>query len=89
MFRYYFLLELDRRLVDYLPYFQTKNKALSDKITVRQLLSHTTGFPHEIGIANLVTPNKNELPNFKEWQENRDYLWAFLFRTNFIYYSLF
>ncbi|OZM56895.1 hypothetical protein CIB95_08990 [Lottiidibacillus patelloidae] len=63
------LIELDRPLVDYLPYFQTTDKALSDKITVRQLLSHTAGFPHEIGIANLVTPNKNELPNFKEWQE--------------------
>ncbi|WP_053367859.1 serine hydrolase domain-containing protein [Bacillus sp. FJAT-27245] len=55
------LIDLDDRLVDYLPYFQTKDNKLSDKITIRQVLSHTAGFPSDLGIANLIAPHLREI----------------------------
>jgi CubicO group peptidase (beta-lactamase class C family) len=40
---------LDAPVVAYLPYFRTKNKAVSDTITVGQLLSHTSGLSTAAG----------------------------------------
>ncbi|MGZ9585166.1 serine hydrolase domain-containing protein [Paenibacillus marinisediminis] len=58
------LVSLDAPLVDYLPYFQTTDKSISDQITVKQLLSHTTGLPGDLAIGNLITPNRQEFTAF-------------------------
>ncbi|GED13527.1 serine hydrolase domain-containing protein [Aneurinibacillus migulanus] len=42
---------LDDPVVKYLPYFQTKNKEISDRITIKHLLTHTGGLPQAIGIT--------------------------------------
>lgn len=54
-------IQLDTPIIKYLPYFRTKDKNLSDQITVKHVLSHTTGFPADLGIANLVAPNVKEI----------------------------
>ena len=55
------LISLDHAVVKYLPYFKTKNKQQSDTITIRHLLSHTAGFPSNLGIANMIAPNIKEI----------------------------
>jgi CubicO group peptidase (beta-lactamase class C family) len=55
------LIGLDDAVVTYLPYFRTKNKEHSDAITIRHVLSHTAGFPSEVGIANMIAPNVREI----------------------------
>lgn len=69
------LIYLETPVVDYLPYFRTKDKKMSDRITVRQLLSHTAGFPPDLGIANLIAPNVREIYSDypTEYQEALDY----------------
>ncbi|MGR3763024.1 serine hydrolase domain-containing protein [Rossellomorea sp. NS-SX7] len=69
------LLSLDDAVVHYLPYFRTKNKQESDMITIRQLLSHTAGFPSDVGIANMTAPNVREIfsDTPTEFQEALDY----------------
>lgn len=62
------LIELVDPIAKYLPYFQTSNKVASDSITVKQLLSHTAGFPNNVDIANLICPNRREFKD-NEWQE--------------------
>ncbi|MBM7694410.1 CubicO group peptidase (beta-lactamase class C family) [Peribacillus deserti] len=68
-------LNLDAPLSRYLDYFTTANKEQSDQITIRQILSHTAGFPHDLGIANMIAPNVKEIfsdtPN--EFQEALEY----------------
>ena len=66
-----FLIQLDKPIVHYLPYFRTKEKDSSDHITVKQVLSHTSGFPADLGIANLVAPNVREIYSDTptEWSE--------------------
>ncbi|MCA1060171.1 beta-lactamase family protein [Rossellomorea aquimaris] len=55
------LVSLDDPVVQYLPYFRTKDKQQSDRITIRHLLSHTAGFPSELGIANMTAPNVRDI----------------------------
>ena len=55
------LLTLDDPVVQYLPYFRTKDKQKSDTITIRDVLSHTAGFPPDLGIANMIAPNVREI----------------------------
>ncbi|MGM0751723.1 MAG: serine hydrolase domain-containing protein [Bacillota bacterium] len=55
------LIALDDPVVTHLPYFRTKNKEESDNITIKHLLSHTAGFPSEVGIANMIAPNVREI----------------------------
>ncbi|MCI1696021.1 serine hydrolase domain-containing protein [Aneurinibacillus aneurinilyticus] len=50
-------IQLDAPVVKYVPYFQTKNKEISDEITIKHLLTHTTGFPQNIGITHMIAPN--------------------------------
>ena len=63
------LLDLKAPLVTYLPYFRTADKQASDRITVEQLLSHTAGFPGEIGIGNLMCTNVREFSVFESVKE--------------------
>lgn len=69
------LLSLNDAVVHYLPYFRTKNKEQSDRITIRHLLSHTAGFPADLGIANMTAPNVKEIfsDTPTEFQEALDY----------------
>jgi CubicO group peptidase (beta-lactamase class C family) len=69
------LLSLSDEVVHYLPYFRTKNKEQSDRITIRHLLSHTAGFPADLGIANMTAPNVKEIfsDTPTEFQEALDY----------------
>ncbi|MCM3749267.1 beta-lactamase family protein [Paenibacillus pasadenensis] len=64
------LLELDKPLVQYLPYFKTTDQFMSNSITVKQLLSHTAGFPGDVWIGNLVSPNASEFNEFKSLKEH-------------------
>lgn len=69
------LISLDDNIVKHLPYFRTKNKQQSDTITIRHLLSHTAGFPSNLGIANMIAPNVREFfsETPTEFQEALDY----------------
>ncbi len=69
------LISLDDTVVQYLPYFRTKNKQQSDTITIRHVLSHTAGFPSDLGIANMIAPNVKEIfsDTPTEFQEALDY----------------
>ncbi|HYQ56053.1 MAG TPA: serine hydrolase domain-containing protein [Draconibacterium sp.] len=41
------VVKLDDRIIDYLPYFKLKNEEYTNQLTVRHLLSHTSGLvPH-------------------------------------------
>lgn len=63
------LLELDKPVVNYLPYFQTTDEEVSNLITVRQLLSHTAGFAGDLGIGDLVSPIASDLRDFDRLKE--------------------
>ena len=69
------MISLDDPVVDYLPYFRTKDKQQSDTITIRHVLSHTAGFPSDLGIANMTAPNIREIfsDTPTEYQEALDY----------------
>jgi CubicO group peptidase (beta-lactamase class C family) len=69
------LISLDHTVVNYLPYFRTKNKEHSDTITIRHLLSHTAGFPSNLGIANMIASNVKEIfsDTPTEFQEALDF----------------
>ncbi|NNL02352.1 MAG: serine hydrolase [Eudoraea sp.] len=44
------LIDLDRPVNDYLPWFKFKNSQQSEWVTVKNLLNHTSGIPREFGI---------------------------------------
>jgi CubicO group peptidase (beta-lactamase class C family) len=48
--------KLDEPVVRYLPTFATADRAYSDRITVRELLSHTSGIPTVAGVDPLSGP---------------------------------
>ncbi|QHJ70011.1 serine hydrolase domain-containing protein [Planococcus halotolerans] len=54
-------ISLDEPIVEHLPYFCTMDKEQSDLITIRHILSHTSGFPSDLGIANMIAPNVKEI----------------------------
>ncbi|WP_075981596.1 serine hydrolase domain-containing protein [Bacillus massilinigeriensis] len=59
------LIQIEDPVVKYLPYFKLANKEVSDSITVKQLLSHTSGlgmYP----IANMACTNRKEFPIFEK-----------------------
>lgn len=66
---------LDDPVVQFLPYFRTKEKQQSDAITIRHVLSHTAGFPADLGIANMTAPNVKKIfsDTPTEFQEALDY----------------
>ena len=43
------LLNINEPVVKYLPWFEYKNKEVSNKVTIKNLLNHTSGLPTEIG----------------------------------------
>jgi CubicO group peptidase (beta-lactamase class C family) len=49
-------LDLDEPVVTYLPWFQTRYESLSDKITIRHLLNHTSGIPVETSYRLWTNP---------------------------------
>ncbi|MCA1053993.1 beta-lactamase family protein [Rossellomorea aquimaris] len=69
------LVSLDDPVVNHLPYFRTQVKHQSDSITIRHVLSHTAGFPSDLGIANMIAPNVSEIfsDTPTEFQEALDY----------------
>lgn len=69
------LVSLDDTVITYLPYFRTKDKQQSDTITIRHVLSHTAGFPSDLGIANMTAPNVREIfsDTPTEFQEALDF----------------
>lgn len=42
-------LDIHDRVIKYLPWFKFKNKVISDRITIEDLLRHTSGIPTELG----------------------------------------
>ncbi|WP_318617596.1 serine hydrolase domain-containing protein [Sporosarcina sp. YIM B06819] len=69
------LLSLDDPVSRYLPYFQVHDETLTHQITIRQLLSHTAGFPGDFWIASLKDPNL--IPLMKEVPEYQSILQQF------------
>ncbi|MBH9964897.1 serine hydrolase domain-containing protein [[Bacillus] enclensis] len=69
------MVSLDDPVVQHLPYFRTKDKLQSDVITIRHVLSHTAGFPSDLGIGNMTAPNVREIfsDTPTEFQEALDY----------------
>ncbi|XXM73124.1 serine hydrolase domain-containing protein [Lysinibacillus sphaericus] len=69
------MVSLDDPVVQHLPYFRTKDKLQSDMITIRHVLSHTAGFPSDLGIGNMTAPNVREIfsDTPTEFQEALDY----------------
>lgn len=51
-------IQLDQPVQDYIPWFQTADKKVSGKITLRQLLNQTSGFSKYIG--NLLNAGNND-----------------------------
>ncbi|MEK4302478.1 serine hydrolase domain-containing protein [Oceanobacillus sp. FSL K6-0251] len=51
------LLALDDPISLHLPYFHTHDDAVTEQITIKQLLSHTAGFPGDFWIASLQDRN--------------------------------
>ena len=44
------LIDLNKPVIDYLPWFKYKNSEQSDKVLVKSLLNHTSGIPRKYGI---------------------------------------
>lgn len=53
------LLNINEPVVKYLPWFEYKNKEVSNKVTIKNLLNHTSGQPTEIG-RSFMDQNENE-----------------------------
>jgi CubicO group peptidase (beta-lactamase class C family) len=53
------LLDLDAPITQYLPWFKTANKNLSDEITLRHCLSNTSGIPPFFESVPHLDPNKS------------------------------
>lgn len=51
------LLNINDPVVKHLPWFEYKNKGVSNKVTIKNLLNHTSGLPTEIG---RIFPDENE-----------------------------
>jgi CubicO group peptidase (beta-lactamase class C family) len=64
------LLELDKPVVDYLPGFTFLDQEIGDKVTLRQILSHTSGLPSARRVWG--QPNQESLKHFI-WEELSTY----------------
>lgn len=51
------MLNIDEKVIYYLPWFRYDDKEYSDLITIRDLLNHTSGIPRSIGLGE---PGTNE-----------------------------
>lgn len=60
-------ISLDDPVVDYIPWFQTSNKAFSDQITIRMCLSNTSGIP----------PQFNSQPTLDDQDGLKDFIASF------------
>jgi len=67
-------IDIDKAVIDYIPWFQSKNKTNSDRILIKHLLTHKSGFSRIVGNRNMENEDhsidavKNsiaELPNFE------------------------
>lgn len=56
-------IKLDDFVIKHLTWFQTKNKFISDKITVRHLLNQTSGLPKKAGFFTPQSQNQAEIEN--------------------------
>ena len=72
------LLDIDRPVVSYLPSFRSNNKELSDKILVRHLLNHRSGFSTIDGNQNTLSQDvsnqalRNAIENLAELELSHD-----------------
>ncbi|MEL6959896.1 MAG: serine hydrolase domain-containing protein, partial [Pseudomonadota bacterium] len=54
------LIDLEAPVITYLPAFQSASKAMSDTITVRQLMEHTSGFSTYDGNRNQTNSRRTD-----------------------------
>jgi len=54
------LLSINDPVIKYLSWFKYKNKEVSDKVTIKNLLNHTSGQPAEIGLAFIPDRDMSE-----------------------------
>ncbi|WP_196140235.1 serine hydrolase [Aliikangiella sp. G2MR2-5] len=51
--------DIDKPVIDYIPWFQTQNKSMSDKIVLRHLLTHRSGFSSREGNLTLLNQDNS------------------------------
>lgn len=54
-------ISINKPVVDYLPWFSTKDNQLSDEITIRHLLSHTSGLPGRLNVHAIEKRDRQEI----------------------------
>lgn len=62
------LVELDVPIKQYLPWFATKDASLSDRITVRDLLHHTSGLPGRLNAHDVKGSDMNLVSSQLEYK---------------------
>jgi CubicO group peptidase (beta-lactamase class C family) len=72
-------LELDKPVKTYLEWFELTDKSLSNKITVRHLLQHTSGLPKNAGFFTPTSTVQNEIE-----QAYQEYLLGLEINADFI-----
>jgi len=67
-------INIDAPVIDYIPWFKANNKSQSDKILIRHLLNHRSGFSNLDGNRNLLLldnsadANKQAVADFAQYQ---------------------
>ena len=54
-------ISIENPVVDYLPWFSTKNEELSKKIIIEHLLSHSSGLPGRLNVHEVDTMDRQEM----------------------------
>lgn len=62
-------LDVTARVVDLLPSFRTRDRSASDRITVRQLLDHTSGLPPALRVTDRDDPTRRPIDGVRELQD--------------------
>ncbi|MED4015134.1 serine hydrolase domain-containing protein [Sutcliffiella cohnii] len=55
------LIDINKPVVNYLPWFTTKAPEQSDKITVEHLLQHSSGLPGRLNVHDIKSRDRNEI----------------------------
>ncbi|MFE8700807.1 serine hydrolase domain-containing protein [Cytobacillus sp. FJAT-54145] len=54
-------IDIEKPVVDYLPWFSTKDEKLSRQIKIRHLLSHTSGLPGRLNVHDIEQTDSQEI----------------------------
>lgn len=57
------LINIERPVVDYLPWFSTKEEHLSNQIKIKHLLSHSSGLPGRLNVHEIEQTDRQDMIN--------------------------